>query len=296
MIGSCGSKPGQFIEPRAIATAPDARIFVIDKTGRVQRFSPEGEFELQWEMPDNQPGKGQPSGICVDEAGRVFVADTHQHRVIVFDRDGAELFCFGELGTGPGQFLLPTDVAVDRQGFIYVSEYGGSDRISKFDPRGGYLLSFGDLSAGMGALQRPSGLAIDQDNNVWVADTGNHRICCFSPTGELVTTVGWSRDGTEKIRYPRDVVTLGDGTVLVVDRGNNRITCFDPKGRFVGCWGQPGSGENGFNAPLNAAATGKFLCVADARNHRIVLSPWNLILGRANQGAEAGLAVAVEGE
>ena len=44
---------------------------------------------------------------------RVFVADTHNSRIVVFDRDGKELFRFGERGMGPGQFLLPTDVAVD---------------------------------------------------------------------------------------------------------------------------------------------------------------------------------------
>jgi DNA-binding beta-propeller fold protein YncE len=274
IIGTCGVGPGQFGEPRAIAASPDGKLFVIDKTGRVQRFSASGQFEHSWQMPDSVPDQGQPSGLCVDHAGRVFVADTHQSRVVVFDRGGVELFRFGERGMGPGQFMLPTDVAVDSRGFIYVAEYGGNDRISKFDPERNYLFSFGGPASGTGMLQRPSGLAVNADDNLWVADAGNHRVCCFSPDGELLKSVGRLGGAAGELRYPRDLLILSDGNLVVVDSGNDRLAWFDLEGECLACWGHAGRRAGEFNMPLNTAATDGHLFVADSKNHRVVVSAY----------------------
>ncbi len=282
-IGSPGTGAGQFVEPRAIAAAPDGRIFVVDKTGRVQRFGPSGEIEHLWGMPDNADDVGKPSGICVDAAGRVFVADTHRHRVVVFDRDGGELFRFGEHGMGPGQFLLPTDVAVDSEGFIYVSEYGGNDRVSKFDSTGNHLFSFGDLTAGVGALQRPSGLAVDADYYLWVADTGNHRVCCFAPNGDFLKSVGSLGREPGELRYPRDIAFTADAILTVMDCGNNRLSRFRLDGGFLGCWGHAGWGSTGLHTPTNVTALKWRLFIADSKNHRIACLPREVVQGEWEQ-------------
>jgi DNA-binding beta-propeller fold protein YncE len=221
-------------------------------------------------MPGEDRSPKAPSGICVDEVGRVLVADTHESQVVGFDRDGRELFRFGKRGMGPGQFMLPTDVAVDSRGFIYVSEYGGNDRISKFDPQGGYLFSFGDLASGVAMLQRPSGLAVDEMDRLWVADTGNHRICCFDGDGQLLGSFGELGTDPGYLRYPRDVVLLPQAQLAVVDRGNNRISFFDRDGRFVRCWGHSGSGLAELNSPENATAADGLVVVADTKNHRLL--------------------------
>ncbi|UCC31742.1 MAG: hypothetical protein JSU86_05585 [Phycisphaerales bacterium] len=269
-IGAQGTAPGQFVEPRAIAASKEGKLFAIDRTGRVQRFSASGGFEYFWEMPDNSPDVGKPSGICVDIAGRVFVADTHYHRIIVFDQGGHELFRFGERGSGPGQLILPCDVAVDRAGFIYVCEYGLNDRVSKFDQSGRYLFSFGSLSDGPAALRRPSGLAIDEDDNIWVADAGNHRVCCFDPQGTLRKTFGGLGTDPGRFRYPRDIVVLDGGALAVVDYGNSRVAYFDRVGRFLTCWGRPGRGDGELHGPLNVAGADGAVLVADSKNHRVV--------------------------
>ena len=43
------------------------------------------------------------------------------------------------MGTGPGQFIYPTDVAFDAKGHVFVSEYGDNDRIQVFEPDGKFL-------------------------------------------------------------------------------------------------------------------------------------------------------------
>src|SRR5262249_15230268 len=120
-FGETGLGHGQFSYPRAIAVSPtDGRVFVVDKAARVQRVDPDGKFETEWHMPEWENGK--PTGMSCDTAGNLWVADTHYSRVIVYDRDGHEKFRFGSNGRGPGQFLLPTCVAWDTDGNIYVGE------------------------------------------------------------------------------------------------------------------------------------------------------------------------------
>ena len=111
IFGGVGLGPGEFSYPRAIAAEPEGSVFVVDKNGRIQRFNAEGEFETFWRMPETEQGK--PVGLSVHPDGRIFVADTHYHRVMVFDRDGQLLDSFGREGTGDGEFQLPTDIAFD---------------------------------------------------------------------------------------------------------------------------------------------------------------------------------------
>ena len=130
IIGSAGYSDNHFMTPRAIASDENT-IVVIDKSGRLQRFDADGIFLSAWDL--ELSGTGFPTGVSIDDKGDIWIADTHQHRVLVLDSDGNEVRSFGEYGTGDGQFLYPTDVAFGIDGEVYVSEYGGNDRINVFD-------------------------------------------------------------------------------------------------------------------------------------------------------------------
>jgi DNA-binding beta-propeller fold protein YncE len=268
IIGEQGLGPGQFVYPRGIAAGPDGCIFVVDKTARIQRFSPEGEYQTGWRMPEWQAGK--PTGLTVDKAGRVLVADTHYHRVIIFDRDGHELTRFGSEGTGPGQFGLPTQVAVDREGDIYVGEYGGNDRISRFSPQLEYKGSMGGPDAGPAALLRPQALAFDAEDTLWVADSCHHRVCRFSREGKLLAQFGGAGHEGGQVQYPYGVALCGDGTVLVCEFGGNRLQRFDRTGRSLELWGTPGREPGQLAYPWGVAvgAAGR-VYVVDAGNNRV---------------------------
>ncbi|MBI4580473.1 MAG: hypothetical protein HY718_12265 [Planctomycetes bacterium] len=268
VFGDQGLGPGQFVYPRAMAIAPDGCLFVVDKTARVQRLSPTGEFEASWQMPEWEEGK--PTGISVDAAGRVLVADTHYHRVIIYDRDGRELARFGGLGTGDGQFLLPTDATVDRQGRIYVSEYGENDRISVFSPELKFLYSFGREDLPGGPLIRPQSMTFDKDDTLWVADACRHRICHFMHDGKLLGTFG--RPGREpgQLQYPYHVAVCPDGTLLVSEFGNSRLQRFDRSGRSLETWGVTGRGPGQLMAPWSVEVTDKgVVYVLDSGNNRV---------------------------
>lgn len=267
IFGDRGLGHGQFVYPRAMALAPDGCLFVVDKTARIQRFSPAGEFETCWQMPEWEAGK--PTGLSVDSAGRVLVADTHYHRVIIFDRDGRELARFGSNGTGDGQFLLTTVAVADAKGQIYVGEYGDNDRINIFSPDLKFVRSFGREDIGEPFI-RPQSIAIDPDGTLWVADACRHRICHFTHEGALLGAFGSLGREPGQMQYPYHVAVCPDGTLLVSEFGNNRLQRFDRAGKSLEIWGGTGTGPGQLLSPWSVAVTDKgVVYVLDSGNNRV---------------------------
>lgn len=268
LFGRSGLGPGEFNYPRAAVISPLGRLYVVDKAGRIQAFNQTGQFILAWRMPRIEAGK--PTGLGVGPDGKVYAADTHYSRVMVFDPDGRLVGQFGQPGDGPGQFRLPTDVAVDAAGYIYVSEYGGNDRVSKFSPGWEYCLSFGGPDAGVARLERPQSLLIAPDGTIWVADACNHRICHFDADGRFLGAFGRAGQGPGELWFPYSVDMLSDGTLVVCEYGNNRVQRFDAAGRSLGIWGNAGR-EPGQLAYPWALAVGPNdrVFVVDSGNNRI---------------------------
>ncbi len=262
-IGAC-----EFNYPRAGVLGPDKLLYIIDKGGRLQVLTQAGEFVRAWYMPEYLAGK--PCGIAVTPDGRIYAADTHYARVLVFSPDGQELSRFGSYGDGPGQFRLPTDVAIDPRGFVYVAEYGGNDRISKYDMNWRFLASFGGQDAGEARLERPQSLIIDVDGSLWVADSCNHRIVHYSAEGELLGHFGSLGPGVGALRFPYSVDRMSDGTLVVAEYGNNRVQRFDRTGKSLGTWGSAGRALGQLAYPWAAVVGDRDrVFVVDSGNNRI---------------------------
>ena len=273
-FGRTGRGRCEFIYPRAIDVAADGTLFVVDKTGRIQHLADDGRFLGEMRMPLTAAGK--PTGLSVGDDGRVYVADTHYHRVVVFSADGQIVETFGEYGQGLGCFIYPTDVAFAGDGRIYVSEYGGNDRVSIFDKQRRFLRSFGSYGSERGQFARPSALCVDRRRGrLYVADACNHRIAIYDLDGNLQGYIG--RLGTAKgqLRYPYDLAIESDGTLIVCEYGNNRIQLFRPDGSSVGVYGGPGRQLGKLAYPWAVAVnTNGLAFVVDAGNDRIQL--WRL--------------------
>ncbi len=273
-VGRTGSGPGEFVYPRAIARAADGSVFVVDKTGRVQRFNADGEWMSSFPMPEIETGK--PTGISVGPDGDLYVADTHYHRVMIFSPAGELRGQFGRYGTGPGEFIYPTDVAFAPDGRIYVSEYGGNDRVSVFSPAREFLFSFGTFGNGPGELSRPSALCVDAARaRLYVADACNHRIAQYNLDGRLRGYIASAGTGAGQLRYPYDLALLEGGRLLVCEYGNNRLQAFDPEGESLGVFGGPGRrlGQLAYPWGVVVDDAGRAL-VLDAGNNRLQI--WQL--------------------
>lgn len=265
-FGAIGPGLGQFEYPRAIdVDEVNGDIYVIDKTGRVQRFGFDGKAQAQWPMPESAMGK--PTGVTVARDGTVWVADTHYHRVIVFDRDGNELRRFGEYGVGPGQLTFPSDIAFGAGGDVYVSEFGGNDRIQVFDLDGTYRREL----IGPGVFDRPQSMTPSRDGaEIFVADACHHRIVVVdSASGAVLRTFGKPGTAPGDTTYPYGLRLLDDGTLLVAEFGGNRVQRLSPDGASLGSWGGFGVEGGKLRWPWGVASKGSTIFALDSGNNRV---------------------------
>lgn len=237
-FGKTGKGPGEFIYPRGIDLARDGTLFVVDKTGRVQHLTRDGQSLGAIQMPQTDAGK--PVGVTVGPDGNLYVADTHYHRIIVYSPDGRIVRQWGESGQGDGQFIYPVDVAF-ADGRVLVAEYGGNDRISVFSTEGKFLYSFGAFGSGEGQFSRPSALCVDpKAQRLYVADACNHRIAVYDLKGTLRGYFGSPGQQKGQLRYPYGLSLLPDGTLVVCEFGNNRVQLFSPEGKSLAVYGSAG--------------------------------------------------------
>lgn len=305
-FGQTGLSPGQFTMPRCIE-ADGGSVWIIDKSARVQRFDARtGRATAYFRMPEWSLGKPVGLGVGPPPEGGwagpdasasdryLYIADTHYHRVLIYrvptdagpvDREQdrpALAASVGSYGRGPGEFVYPTDVAiqVDERGFavrLFVGEYGGNDRISVLDARTlVYLYAIGGEGTAVGPdghpLCRPQGLQI-ADGTLLVADSCNHRIGVFTLDGALVRWIGSPEsagEGAGQLAFPFGVAAVGDGTVMVAEVGNHRVQRFEvSSGESVGMVGRHGRGPGQIASPWGVAVVGDVAFVLDSGNDRV---------------------------
>lgn len=240
-FGGPGQKPGQFAYPRAMTQSPDGRLYVVDKSGRIQRFSKTGQLELVIRTP--RIDRGKPTGLGIDRDGNVLVADTHYSRVLVYSPDLKRLREYGEFGKKPGQFLFVTDVCQGPDGRHYVTDYGDDiARVQILSDQGKSLKAFGRFGTRDGEFQRPMALAVDtKRKELLVADAVNHRIQVFDLDGGHLRTLSGIGKDPGRLKYPYDVAVDAKGRLWVAEFGNHRVQVLATlTGESLGLLGQAG--------------------------------------------------------
>ena len=128
---------------------------------------------------DEDPGTfAKPSNVAVDEEGNVYVTDTMNNRVQVFDGDGHFIRMFGKQGDGPGYFARPKGIALDSDGHVWVVD-AFLNRVQIYDKEGHLLAYFGTGGTLTGQLGVPAGIAIDKKNRVFVTEQLKGRMQMF---------------------------------------------------------------------------------------------------------------------
>lgn len=252
-------------------------------------------------------GLGKPYGIAVYR-GRVYISDTVQRIVMMFDYPGRDFKIIGN--DGPGKLLKPIGLSIDyNTGTLYVADNTGK-RVVAFDQQGKFIRAYG----GPEILRRPSGVSVSPDGSkIYVVDTGGvdstaHHLYVFNASdGELLKKIG-SRGRLEgQFNLPLQTATAKDGTIYVVDGGNFRVQGFNPDGSFKMAFGSVGRRGGQFSRPKGIAtdADGN-IYVADAAfgNFQIFNSKGQLLMHIGDRGAKgrpgeyflpAGLAVDEDG-
>lgn len=111
----------------------------------------------------------KPSGLAVDKEGNLYVADTLNNRIEIFDADGQFISAFGKNGDGPGYFARPKGVAIDSDGHVWVAD-GVQDRVQVFTKEGQLLIAFGGHGKLPGQFQSLVNIYIDKTDRVFTTE------------------------------------------------------------------------------------------------------------------------------
>jgi len=182
-----------------------------------------------------------PKGLAVDAEGNVYVADSQNHRIQVFDTRGHPLRTWGREGALPGEFKEPWGVAVSPDGLVYVADTW-NHRIQVFEPDGTFLRMWGTFgeapvpSASADLLYGPRDLAFDSQGYLYIADTGNKRILKCDPQGRLIAAVGGAGSEPGQFQEPVGIAFDANDLLYVADTWNQRIQVLDRDLKYVRSW------------------------------------------------------------
>lgn len=237
-----------------------------------------------------------PWGIAISPVNNnLYVADSGNHSVKIFDLNGNFIQSIGQSGTNDGEFTNPRGISFDKDGRLYVADKG-NNRVQVFGETTPhtFLAKFGSLGSGNGQFDTPSGLVVDNSLVIYVADGDNHRIQRFTPNsttsptawnfsgwigsrdpntvtpGWLVTGSGLASNRNGEFQNPYGIGLASDSALLVADTNNNRIQVIDSTtGLFVNQIGAAGITSGQYNQPLAVIYQNGFACIADSSNARI---------------------------
>jgi tripartite motif-containing protein 71 len=267
-FGSSGRASGQFDDPLGVAADASGFRAVTDAVnGRVQVLRPDGSVATVWGSPNPGPTLlPDPVAVAFDAGGNGYVLDGRRAHILVFDRATATTSrTIGSPGSGFGQMLEPSALAIDGSGRISVADAGNdrivrfaqdgtplgsfptenaprgiattgdgsrtyvadsANRITVYDADGAQLDQFGGTGTKLGKLNAPAGLALDAAGNLWVADRGNNRVQQFGPDGARLARFGARGTGPGELIHPTGVSVDCNGVVTVTDSDNNRVQSF----------------------------------------------------------------------
>ena|GEM_PF-293943 len=281
----------QMAAPRGVAVDGNGNVYVADSvnhrirkiaasTGVITTFAGTGTQGFSGDSgPATSAQLYEPSGVAVDAAGNVYIADTANNRIRMVSATTNAITTLAGTGTpgfsGDGggavsaNLASPLGLAVDGSGNVYVADTfnnrirkitAATTQISTLAGTGtpGFNGDGGPATASQ--LQFPIGVAVDTAGNVYVADTSNHRIRKINATTLVITTLagtgaaGFSGDGgppaSAQLRFPNGVAVDSGGNVYIADTENHRIRKITAATATIGSTagtGTPGSsGDFGF--------------------------------------------------
>ena len=211
----------------------------------------------------------QPAGIRIDKAGDIYVADTLNSRVVVFDNFGGVKAVFGKIGKKDGELKAPMALAIDsKNNKVYVAD-SSNYRIQVFRSSGEFISSI-ELNKGIegGAKKvRPIGIAVSSNGNIYVSDADNNYIRVYSSLGEFLYKFGGFGAEDGEFCIPVGLFIDKKDKVYAVDMNNSRVQVFDKQGKFIFKIGEPGDTKGRFGKPKDVTVDEKgFIYVSDAAN------------------------------
>ncbi len=171
-----------------------------------------------------------PFDVKLDDRGRIWILDSLNNRVRLFDHDGGFLGGWGGNGDAKTFFKTPEGLAISRND-LYVADTW-NHRTVRFSLTG-------EWKNAVTGFMGPRGVAVAPDGSVWVTDTGNSRVLKYDAALENPQTVGVTGTEPGKFKSPVGIAISASGSVYISDAGNHRIQVLDKDGKSLSSWNIP---------------------------------------------------------
>ena len=208
--------------PSSVVADAQGRVFVADPGGgKVSVYDEHGAYRTAYLIEGTKP-----LGLAISGSlGRLYVADGAQHRVVVLDLDGKQLFAFGGLGEEEGKFNLPLALAVGGDGHVYVLD-SRNFRVQIFDADGKFLSKFGSVGDQTGMFANPKAIAVDSEGHIYVTDAAYNNFQVFDSQGHFLIFVGTLGQAPGQFYLPGGIALDENDRIYVADQLNRRIQVF----------------------------------------------------------------------
>lgn len=218
-IWESADQNSNFISPIGISAGFNDEILVADSVlGRIVRLDSIGN-------PVGSLGAGilqRPTGIAIDkDTGSIYVADTGDHNIKVFDRTGVHISTIGEHGVGPGQFNAPTYLCFGA-GKLYVSDTLNA-RVQILTGAGEPVSSIGQRGLYIGNFTRPKGITRDSEGNIYVVESYYDHVLIFNAQGDYLLPIGGTGRDVGNFFLPAGIWTDTRDRIYTADMLNSRI-------------------------------------------------------------------------
>jgi sugar lactone lactonase YvrE len=178
--------PGKLVQPLNISIDRDGNKYVTDPVrGQVVVFDKNDLYLKAY----GTPGGWKPvDAVALDD--RLYVADMKNGAVIVMDKKSGEVVKrIGRTGEAAERLYLPTNLAFDKDGVLFVSDVGKFE-ILKYDRDGHYRGHLGTLGTSPGTFARPKGIAVDRENRLYSVDASFDNVQLFNADGSVLLWFG----------------------------------------------------------------------------------------------------------
>ncbi len=264
-----GLLQGKLNQPSDVAISDDGRAYVLDGVnGRVKVFTAEGKEDFAFRPVDKNKGKlNLPMGIAIANE-RVYIADSGNHRLVLFDLRGRFLTSFSLSARVSGE-PLPEPVALVVNDDVISWSDRRNHRVCRTHADSGEQINcWGKRGEGKGEFQFPFQLALDRDNYLLVVDVLNGRVQQFNYRGRRFTSVGRFGLAPGELYRPNGLAYSAKGELLVSDAYRGTVSRYR-NGRFVGLLGDKQGKTLDFEFPVALTAWRDRLYVVDAKKNRV---------------------------
>ena len=270
--------------PSGLAVAPDGSIYVTEESGqRLLKLNAGGTMQWAVGLPgvvvdtDANDRLNNPRDVALAPSGLVYVADSSNDRIQIFNPDGSYYATLGTgYGTGDYQFKWPTGLFITADGTIYVADYN-NQRVQIYNSNRVYVATLG-VTGVAGSdnahFRNPRDVVVDGRGYVYVSENSNYRVQVFDANRNYVRTIGVTGEGGEGFDHlngPYHLAVDAHNNLYVSSNWNSAVHVYNQDGAYLTTIGGSRGNRSGqlagpYGLAFDAAGN---LYIADSDNHRI---------------------------